>query len=124
MSAASETGITIESCRDCGARWVLERERCPHCGSARLVRSEACGRGTVFAATLVHRAPDEAFRAIVPYRIGLVDLEEGPRVLAHLAGEAPIGTKVVGAVAEVAGHAVPVFRARDAAVTFQEGETP
>jgi uncharacterized OB-fold protein len=37
----------------------------------------------VYALTAVTRAPSEAFRALVPYTLVLVDLDEGPRVMAH-----------------------------------------
>jgi hypothetical protein len=57
----------------------------------------------------VHRAPDEAFAAIAPYGIALVDLDEGPRIMAHLRCEAAIGTRVSGRIETMAGRPLPVF---------------
>ena len=65
--------------------------------------------GTLWAATLVHRTPDPAFAPLVPFRAGLVTLEEGPRLMAHLSADAPIGARLRGAMEEVAGRPVPVF---------------
>jgi uncharacterized OB-fold protein len=103
------SGIEIQRCRRCDRRWVLPRPRCPQCGAVEIDRVEARGRGRVFAATLVHRAPDEAFAAITPYRIALVDLDEGPRLMAHLRRNTSIGSRVSGRVEMVAGRSVPVF---------------
>ncbi|MGM0585644.1 MAG: Zn-ribbon domain-containing OB-fold protein [Pseudomonadota bacterium] len=105
------SGIVIESCGGCGKVWYLPRDLCPHCGADRIERCEASGRGVVFSVTEVRRAPDEVWRALTPYRIALVDLEEGPRVMAHLDGEAGIGARVRGAVETRAERPVPVFRA-------------
>lgn len=107
MSAAS--GIFIEICGTCATLWALPRERCPRCGSSVVTRVQASGRGRIYAATLVHRAADEAFRPLVPYWIALVDLDEGPRVMGHLDQEAPIGAHVLGTMRAVAGRSIPVF---------------
>lgn len=41
------------------------------------------GIGTIYSVTHVQRAPTDAFRALAPYAIALVDLDEGVRVMAH-----------------------------------------
>lgn len=110
MSADPQPGaIALERCRRCGHVWVLGRQRCPRCGAQEIERYRAAGRGRVHATTLVHRAPDETFASIAPYRIGLVDLDEGPRLMAHLRGEVAIGSRVAGRIETVAGRDIPVF---------------
>lgn len=101
--------IMLEQCRSCGHHWVLARRRCPRCGAAEIELIPASGGGRVYAATLVHRAPDDAFAAIAPYRIALIDLDEGPRLMAHLDDEAPVGTWVTGRLETIAGRRIPVF---------------
>lgn len=105
-----EAGIRYQTCRNCAARWYLPRELCPRCGSRDLATPRAAGRGIVFAVTTIHRAPDAAFGDLAPYRIALIDLDEGVRVMAHLACDAPIGSVVVGGLETVAGREIPVFR--------------
>ncbi len=109
MSRGPEGPIVIEACGHCGARWALPRRYCPRCGGDRINRRGTRGSGRVFASTLVHRTPDDAFRGLTPCRIALVDLDEGPRLMGHLVGEAPIGARVEGSVREVAGRPIPVF---------------
>lgn len=106
----SGEAITYEQCGDCRHNWVLPRMRCPRCGGVDIGGQTASGRGRVYSVTVVHRAPADAFRPLLPYRIGLVDLEEGPRLMAHLADDVPIGARVEGAMQPVAGENVPVFR--------------
>jgi uncharacterized OB-fold protein len=52
---------------------------------------EASGRGTLVALT-VCRTPAPGFESDVPYAVGLVKLEEGPRIFAQIvnAGDTPV----------------------------------
>ncbi|WP_339951487.1 OB-fold domain-containing protein [uncultured Albimonas sp.] len=103
------SGILLQRCPACEKTWAFPRERCPDCGGAP-ESFEASGRATLFSATVVTRAPDETFRALAPYRIALADLEEGPRIMAHLSAEAPIGAPLTGRVEEIAGRPIPLFK--------------
>lgn len=102
--------ITLEQCPACDAVWSLPRGFCPRCGAQVVRQIAASGRGRLFSATLVHRAPTEAFKRLVPYRIALIELEEGPRLMAHLADDTAIGEAVVGAIETVGERPTPVFR--------------
>lgn len=57
---------------------------------------DACGRGTLYSFTVVHRPPPGF--ADAPYVVGLVDLEEGPRMMTRLLDARPeqasVGQKV------------------------------
>ena len=106
------SGIEIQSCPACAKTWYLPRQLCPGCGHASPESRQASGHGTVWSVTRVERAPDETFRAIAPYLIALVDLAEGPRVMAHLTAPAPISAQVTGEVRDIAGRALPVFSPR------------
>ncbi len=106
----TDSRIALQTCRNCAARWYLERDRCPHCGAAEIVPLFASGWGTLFAVTTVHRAPDASFDSLIPYRLALVDLDEGVRVMAHLSDDMPIGAAVRGRLESVAGRDIPVFR--------------
>jgi uncharacterized OB-fold protein len=73
-------------CEDCDYVSVGEVPACPVCGAA--TARVACGpRGSVWASTVV-RIPVPGREP--PYGLAYVDLEHGPRVLAHSAGELPL----------------------------------
>jgi uncharacterized protein len=80
---AGEAAILFQACAACRTVWYFRRSFCPHCGSPEPNAERASGRGTVAAATIVHRAPSPALRAFAPYCIVLVDAEEGFRMMAR-----------------------------------------
>jgi len=47
---------------------------------------ELSGRGKLYAQTVVHAAPS-VFRDEAPYRVGIVDLEEGVRIATRIVSE-------------------------------------
>ena len=104
--------IVYQECRACGRRWTFHRGFCPHCGGERIEEREASGRGVVYAATLVSRAPSDALRALAPYRIRLVDADEGFRFMAHGALDLAIGEAVAARFAGFGPHLVPFFERR------------
>ena len=63
------------------------------------------------ASTLVQRAPSDEFRAIVPYRIVLVDMAEGFRVMGHAAPTLGIGDLAICTIETIAGRPLPFFAA-------------
>jgi len=67
------------------------------------------GRGRVYALTRVERAPTDEFRALAPYVILLVDLDEGYRMMAHGAPDLAIGDRVVVRFFEHQGRSLPRF---------------
>ena len=83
-----------QTCEHCGAVQRHPRLACEHCGSFDLGWREAGGRGSVFAVTVVARAPSDAFRDLVPYTLVLVDLDEGARLMAHAEPGVQIGDRV------------------------------
>ncbi|NJF25452.1 Zn-ribbon domain-containing OB-fold protein [Thermococcus sp. Bubb.Bath] len=64
------------------------REVCPICGSRNVEPFEFSGKGKVISWTLV-RNPPSGFEYYKPYPLALVQLEEGPVVLAQLTDVEP-----------------------------------
>ena len=81
---------------------------------------EACGRGTLLALTLSRVAP-KALEHLAPYALGLVQLEEGPRLLARI--DAPYESLRIGQALTLAwddgtgggAGAAPIYLFRPAA---------
>jgi uncharacterized protein len=83
--AGAERGeLLLTNCADCGRYSFYPRARCPYCLSAATRLVPASGRGTIHAFTVVHRAPTREFSDDVPYTLAMVELEEGPRMLARV----------------------------------------
>lgn len=90
--------ICYQRCDTCGSAQRLARYACTACGGNTLSWHEASGRGTVFAVTEVKRAPTDAFKALTPYTLVLVDLDEGARLMGHASAGVGIGDRVQGSV--------------------------
>ena len=75
-------------CDNCGFVDHMAPSRCRHCHGAELSWITAQGGGSIASFTIVRRAPSPGLRGEVPYGLALVDLDEGARVMARLAGEA------------------------------------
>lgn len=86
--------IRYQRCSACGGAQTLARYACQHCGHGALQWHDAAGTGTVRAATVVARAPSDEFRPLAPYTLVLVQLDEGPRLMAHAAPGVCIGDAV------------------------------
>ena len=103
--------LVYQQCGACRHTFYFHRGFCPVCGAAPPQTLVSQGVGAVHAGTLVQRAPSDAFRAITPYRIVLVDLAEGFRVMAHGDPSLAIGDAVIGSIRTIAGRSLPYFAA-------------
>ena len=101
--------LRYQRCVACGQALTGQRFACTACGSPQLAWCDAAGSGTMYAASTVHRAPTEAWRALAPYTLVLVDLDEGPRVMAHGTPGLAIGARVVALPVLLAGQALMRF---------------
>jgi uncharacterized protein len=109
VDGLSQRRIRYQACLECGASQSLARYACRQCGSARLEWRDSDGRGTVYATTVVQRAPSDDFRALAPYTLALVDLDEGPRLMAHGTPGLAIGDRVFAEFFQCAGRALVRF---------------
>ena len=105
--------IRLKWCPHCAKAMHPKRIVCTFCGNTELGTHRACGRGTIYSFSVVHRAPSPAFQAAVPYAVGVVRLEEGVHLFsrlfppaAALAIDAPV--RVDFRVLEL-GNLLPVF---------------
>ena len=87
--AASEGRLVMQRCDACGRWQHYPRNLCAGCWSAQLQWREATGTGTIWTLTVAHRPGHPAWVPEVPYAIAIVELDEGPRILANLAGDRP-----------------------------------
>lgn len=102
--------LRYQHCPDCSRAQRLARYACQHCGGESLVWRNARGTGTVHSVTVVTRAPSDTFRALAPYTLVLVDLDEGARVMAHAEPGAAIGDTVIANFFAHDGHPLVRFQ--------------
>jgi uncharacterized OB-fold protein len=83
--AAKQGRLVIQACDDCGTRYFYPRPLCPACLSRRVRWLDASGRGRLHTFVINHRPP-RGFPVQEPFVIGIVELEEGPRMMSHIVG--------------------------------------
>lgn len=110
---AGRPAIHFQRCGACGGRWLFARAFCPSCGNRDVASLPACGIGTVYAATVVQRAPSAELRARTPYGLVLVDADEGFRLMAHGAPDLAIGARVEARFVPFGGGLVPYFERKE-----------
>ena len=106
LTAAAALGrFELQQCRECGMVQYPPREACQSCLSVNLVWKIQQPEGALLAQTVLHHSNDLFFRERLPWRLGLVKLDCGPTVVAHL--HEAVGQRVrVRAMLDRAGQAV------------------
>jgi uncharacterized OB-fold protein len=93
-NAARERKLVIRQCKDCKQLHFMPRHLCPACWSDQLEWIEAKGTGRVHSYTIMRRAPLAAFAALGPYVVALIELDEGPRMVANVLGDDALAVKI------------------------------
>ncbi len=90
LTAAAALGrFELQTCLACGAVQYPAREACHHCLGDRLAWQPRDGAGELLADTVLHHSQELYFRERGTWRLGLVKLDCGPSVVAHLHGDCP-----------------------------------
>lgn len=76
----------LSQCEKCSHRSFPPKRICPICWCRKVGWVEHHGQGVLYSHTTVHAAP-AYFQAELPFRVCVVDLQDGPRVATRLIGE-------------------------------------
>lgn len=87
--AALKNGDLIGSrCQNCSTYTIPQRQICPKCHSENTIIITYSGNGKLVAYTVIYVPPQKmaeaGFSAQNPYCVGIVELEEGPRISAQI----------------------------------------
>ena len=110
--AAARHELMLPRCDGCGLVFFPPRRFCPGCWSGELSWQPMSGGGAVWTFTEVYVAfYDDTWADDVPYVVAVVELDEGPRLLANIA-EPDMGRLTIGDRVEA------VFEDRPESVTL------
>jgi uncharacterized OB-fold protein len=82
FEGAKEHRLLIQQCSSCQTLRHPPQPRCDHCGSYEWHPLEASGKGTVYSYVVNHHPQVPAFDYPLP--LGLIELEEGTRLVAEI----------------------------------------
>lgn len=81
--SAADGQLVVQRCTDCGRYQFYPRALCTACaGETEWVA--AAGRGTLHTFTVIRQNRSEAFADLLPYAVGIVELEEGVRMMSNI----------------------------------------
>jgi uncharacterized OB-fold protein len=108
--ATRESRLVVQRCANCGhLRWP-PGPICPECQTPGGEWTQIAPTGELWSFAIYQRALDPAFSDDIPYAVGLIELDDGPRMYGKMVGD--IDTLAVG----LRVHAV--FEAVTPEVTF------
>lgn len=113
--AASVGRFAIQCCEECGRYCYPAHDACPNCLSSQLLLKDAPNGGTILSETTIRVPADVYFRERAPWRIGLVKLDCGPTMVAHLHEDCKMGDRAIMSLqldkaGQVACFALPVTK--------------
>ena len=86
-SACKENKLIIQKCTACGTYRYPAMHYCSNCQSDASEWVEVSGKGKVFSWIIVtHPVPRDVWAEDVPYAVGLIELDEGPRMVSNIIG--------------------------------------
>ena len=113
FDAMADGKVLVQHCPDCDTWLAPGAFVCENCGSTGVQWREACGRGEIYSYVVMNRTFDPAFEAMVPYNVCLIELAEGPRLLANVVGVANADLTIgspVQAIFEKVGEGLPLLK--------------
>ena len=113
--ACSEGRLIAQACSACREPRFPPSPVCPRCRSQDYTWEELSGRGEVWTFTIVHHPFRPWLEDQVPYVVGLIRLDEGPRVIGRISAtrEPSIGSRVRVRFQEMQGTHLPCFELED-----------
>ena len=112
--------LSLPWCRRCERSFFYPRPLCPVCGTRDLEWRRASGRGRLHAFCIQHRSAVPGLRDAVPFVTGIVELEEGPRLMSFVTGAGcdpaaiACDMEVEVTFVQAGEHVLPAFRPRTA----------
>lgn len=86
-AATRQSKLVLPRCKGCGYMWWPPEIVCPECWTAEREWVEVPAEGTLWSFAVYHRALDPAFADEIPYTVGLIELDAGPKMYGRLATE-------------------------------------
>ncbi len=107
-------------CRACGVSTFPPRADCVACMGGDFEYVPLSGRGTLLTYSRISAAPT-GFEDLTPYTVGVVDLEEGGRLLAWVGETIPEGSLKIGMALQVVPR---IFEETEEIRVYYTLETP
>jgi uncharacterized protein len=96
-----EGKLLIKHCKACDKVFFYPRRFCPRCWSEQTEWIESARTGRIYSYSIVRQNPVQPFAGMCPYAVVIVDLDEGPRMMANWELDASFEALKCGAAVEI-----------------------
>lgn len=86
--------LRIQRCNQCEQFWFPPSNRCQRCWSEDVTWRAVSGHAELYTFTVFRRAYSPSLKEQLPYVVGIVELEEGPRLVTNIVGCEPEEVRV------------------------------
>ena len=86
-TALEEGVLKYQRCLSCDNAWLPIRSECPRCLEANWTMIPSSGRGRLVSWVVYRTSYHPYFEDKLPYAVAVVELEEGPRLIASMVDE-------------------------------------
>ncbi|RDL42859.1 hypothetical protein DN730_17510 [Marinomonas piezotolerans] len=110
--AAANGELHMQYCECCQSYVFYPREICPCCWSDQLTWRQVTGQATIKTYTTIWKPGQPGWSAVTPYTVGIIQLDEGPSMLALLLLEPEqleVGRAVCFKTINIGGQLMPAF---------------
>jgi uncharacterized OB-fold protein len=76
--------LRLQHCKQCNEYQYPPESFCYHCPSTDLEWEAVEGNGSVYSFIMVHQRYHPAFGDRLPYNVAIIELDEGPRLIANV----------------------------------------
>lgn len=92
--AAAQGTLLFQRCGACARTQSIPRPFCRHCGQDAPRWERSAGLGRIYTFTVNHRAANAHMADKLPYVVAVVELDEGPRLMANIVDAAPADVRI------------------------------
>lgn len=114
--------LCFQACNNCRHAWLPPQSHCPSCLGGDWQWKESRGVAKLVSFVVYHHAFHESVKPEIPYAVGIVELEEGARMISRIDGAQPgvpldqgfsVGQDLILKWTQRAGATVPLFMSKN-----------
>ncbi len=81
---AKDNKLDLPYCGECDASFYYPRLWCPACFNQDISWKQLSGKGTVYSYSVIYQSPLPSYQEDLPYVLAIIELDEGPRMMANV----------------------------------------
>jgi uncharacterized OB-fold protein len=87
--ASEEHELSVASCDDCDETFMYPKKFCENCGSDAITMERRSGPFSLYSWSHIENVPHPDFEDVVPYTMGVIEIEDSVRILAQVETDDP-----------------------------------